>query len=85
MDGDPDSWLQADIGLLVGLYGIKIQGGAGANDYWVTTVKISTFQDVEDATEETSGDFIEDKDGVKVRYKKLNKMGLMVFWLHWKH
>ena len=71
--GDPYPWLQADIGRLVNLYGIKMQGGvneANGNRYWVTIVKISTFQDVEDATEETSGDFIEDKDGVKVRFLK---------------
>ena len=58
--GDIQPWIEADLGRLFNVSGIKAQG---FGVHWVTTLKVSTFQDVS-GTE----DFIkkEGNDEVKV-------------------
>ena len=59
---DTQKWIQADIGRLVNVYGIQTQGdGTG---YWVTTLKVSTFQNVPRTGD--VGDFIQEGSDVKV-------------------
>ena len=56
-------WIQADIGRLVNMYGIQTQGRSSS--YWVTTLKVSTFQHVPVAGD--NGDSVRDGgNGIKV-------------------
>ena len=64
--GDTQPWIQADLGREVEVYGIQIQGDGGY--YWVTTLKVSTFQNVPETGE--VGDFIQDGNDVKVCIKQ---------------
>ena len=59
---DTQPWIQADIGRLVNVYGIQTQGDGTA--YWVTTLKVSTFQNVPGTGD--VGDFIQEGSDVKV-------------------
>ena len=61
---DTQKWIQADIGRLVNMYGIRTQGHNIESPYWVTTLKVSTFQNVPGTGD--VGDFIQEGSDVKV-------------------
>ena len=64
-DSDTDPWIQVDIGRLVNVYEIQTQGCGGAN--WVTTLKVSTFQQVPAGAGDV-GDFITYENEIKVLF-----------------
>ena len=59
--GDTNPWIEADLGLPVDGYGIQTQG---KYSNWVTTLKVSTFQNVPGSGGD--GDFILDRNESKV-------------------
>ena len=61
-DADAQPWIEADLGLLVNVSGIQT-GGSGYT-YWVTTLKVSTFQQVPGAGD--AGYFIKHGNDIKV-------------------
>ena len=63
---DTQPWIEADIGRVVNVYGIQTQGNGGVR--WVTTLKVSTFQNVPGM--ENVGEFIRDENDVKVPIKQ---------------
>ena len=60
--GDAQPWIEADLGRHVNVHGIQTQGGSGYYYHWVTTLKVSTFQQVPGAGD--AGDFITEGNGV---------------------
>ena len=61
---DAQPWIEADLGRLVNVYGILTQGDGYTMYYWVTTLIVSTFQQVPGAGD--VGDFITEGNEIKV-------------------
>ena len=60
---DAQPWIDADLGRPVNVYGIQTQGGCYA--WWVTSLKVSTSQQVPGAGRDV-GDFIKEGNEIKV-------------------
>ena len=76
-NSDTQAWIQADLGRLVNVYGIQTQGSGVYN--WVTTLKVSTFQNVPGMGD--VGNFIHDGSDVMVRIKRKRRRNVSLVYL----